>query len=376
MNLFVFNDSHGYNLNLIIDHCQKGGLLENNLFINLTKKTLYKNNKADYLDSNLRSFKNKIISLPVITSVTFCPLDHVAAYFLTELKRIQPSVITRWVFWSYEFYHLPGSYKKLLRGYSLQAYHQRNKGIKRIIIQIKNFVKPFLHIPVLNAKLLIDTYKYVDEFYSFLPQDHSNVQSKAPELKAKHHQISFLSIEQITHKINKSNQLSNEIVIGHSARLTGNHMEILEKLSTITIDNKIFIPLAHGDADYKNEVKKNGLQYFGNRVKFLEKELDQHSYFNRISVAGFAVFNFTMQEGLGNILFLLWNGAKVFLRQESTAYKQFKAWGIIVFSVDNDLTEFNLNQLLDDSGAKANRLILENMFCEDKVKEYWKPLFQ
>ena len=376
MNLFVFNDPHGYNLNLVIDHCKNSSLLENNLFVNLTKKTIYKNDKAEYLDHNLRSFKNKIRTLPVITSVIFCPLDQAAAYFLKELKRVQPSARVRWVFWSYEFYHLPGSYQKLLRGYSLETYIKRNSGFDNLVNKVKDIAKTFLRIPSLNVKGLNNAYKHVSEFYSFLPQDHKNVQRKAPLLTAKHHQISFLSIEQISQSTKKSDFLSHEIIIGHSARLTGNHIEIFKTLSMIPINNKIFIPLAHGDADYKYDVQKNALEYFGNRVEFLEEELNMQAYFDRISGPGFAVFNFTMQEGLGNILFLLWNGSKVFLRPESSAYQQFKAWGLIVFSVESDLTEFNLSQLLDNASANANRFILEKMFCDDKVKEYWKPLFQ
>ena len=138
----------------------------------------------------------------------------------------------------------------------------------------------------------------------------------------------------------------------------------------------IFIPVAHGELDYRREIKKLALHKFGDSVKFSEKGLDMQSYFKRISTVGFAIFNFTMQEGLGNILFLVWNGAKIFLKEDSSVYKQFKAWELNIFTIENDLNENNLSNFLDPIAASKNRSILEDMFCETKVKEYWKPLFQ
>ncbi len=374
MNLHILNDPHGYNLNLVIQHCNKSDSSAKNVFINLNLKPVNKNEQAEYLPQNIVSFKKNIKTLPKLSSVTFYPLDYVAAYFLKELKAKQPEVIVRWVFWSYEFYHLPGRYQKLLKPFSQKIFIEKKEN--KILSTIKTVVKKLLNKPVVNIPLLHETYKYVDAFYSFLQQDFINVKNKVPTLQATYHQTSFLSIEQIAGNSDSQNSLSDEIIIGHSARLTGNHYEILTSISTIDINNRIFIPLAHGDADYKNQIKKNALQYFADRVSFLEEELNMQLYFKRISAAGFAVFNFSMQEGLGNILFLLWNGAKIFLQSESSAYIQFKAWGLDIFSSEKDLTVKNLTQLLDTNSAMNNKIILKNLFSENKVKEYWKPLFQ
>lgn len=374
MNLFVFNDPHGYNLNLVIEHCKKSGSLANNIFINLNKKTIYKNDRTEYLDHNLLSFKKKIKTLPEIRSAIFCPLDNSSAYFLKELKRYQPGIKVKWIFWSYEYYHQPGAYEKTLTGFSLYYYKKRNTLLKKIETSLKSVIKKLILIPVYNKKLLKECYSTVNEFYSFLPQDYKNIFDKIENHRCRYYPISFLSIEQITQNI-KEDRLANEIMIGHAGRLTANHVEVFEALSTIPLKNML-IPLQYGDDDYKNDIKKIASGHFGNRVIFLEDRLDMQSYFKRLSKVSHAIFNFTMQEGLGNIVFLVWNGAKVFLREESSVYKQFTIWGLKVFSVEHDLTEKQLTEPLPRKDAEHNRLVLENMFSETQVNKYWEPLFQ
>ena len=104
MNLHVFNDSHGFFLNLTVKRFLESDALQNNLFINLNNKTIYTSPEVKYLKRNLFSFKRVIKTLPAIKSVTFYPFDYTAAFFLKELKKIQPSIKVGWVFWGYEFY--------------------------------------------------------------------------------------------------------------------------------------------------------------------------------------------------------------------------------------------------------------------------------
>ena len=375
MNLHVFNDSHGYNLKLVIDRCQSLGGFEKNIFINLNKKILHKNDNAEYLNNNILSFKKRIKSLPDIDTITLCPLDYVTAYFLLELKQIHPSAKVKWIFWSYEFYHQPEKYKNLLLSFSYQYYLKHNSLLNHLKQKLKFYIKNILSIPVYNVHILNQSRKKVNTLYAFLPQDSKNVFKEIDNTNCEYQQISLISIEQITKNV-KAKELSNEIIIGHSARPTGNHAEVLEMLSEISFRNKLFIPLAHGDKIYKRLIKNKAINLFGNQVSFLEEEMEMQFYFKRLSTIGFAIFNFVMQEGLGNILFLLWNGAKIFLRKESNVYIQFKAWGLHVFSLEDDLNEINLNNLLEEQYVTQNKTILENRFNEEKINDYWKPLFQ
>lgn len=376
MNLHVFNDSHGYNLNLVIGHCQSAGAFKKNIFINLNKKTIYKNDKAEYLNNNILSFKKRIKSLAKIESVSFCPLDYSAAYFLKELKKQQPLVKVNWIFWSYEFYHQYNKYENSLTGFSLKYYKKNHPGIKSVLAKLKLFVKQILFIPVSDRKLLKAGYKLVNNFYSFLPQDYKNVSTQVNNFNCQYQPISFLSIEQITQNIKGDTHYTDEIVIGHAGRLTANHYEIIKKLSELSISNKILMPMEYGDAGYKAEIKKLALAYFDKQINFLENRLDMQSYFKRLSCVRFGIFNFTNQEGLGNIIFLIWNGAKVFLQKESSVYKQFTIWKLKIFSVEEELTKQQLQEPLEAKYINENKLILEDMFCDKKVKEYWKPLFQ
>lgn len=374
MNLHVFNDSHGFVLNVTVDRFEKAGALGNNQFINLRQKTIYKNNRVTYLKKNLRTYKRFVTNCGDIDSVTFYPLDDTAAWFFKEFIKVKPGIRVYWVFWSYEFYHTPGRRELLFDQYSTTYYSQQ----QTIITQIKRMgtiaVKKLIGIPYHNQKLLNEAWRQVNTFFSFLPQDYKNVFSEVKS-DCTYSPISFLSIEKITNGL-KPASIGFKIMVGHAASPTANHAELFEQLSRIGINNNIVIPLEYGEAQYRLKIKQIASGLFPNQVEFLENRLSMTEYYQKLSDIGFAVFNFRRQEALGNILFLVWNGAKVFLNDASSVYKQFRMWGLTVFSISSDLNKNQFEELLSPDEASRNKKILENLFSENKVKKYWEVLMR
>jgi len=373
MNLHVFNDSHGFVLNITVERFAKANRLKNNVFINLNNKTLYKNDKVLYLRKHLYSFKKAAFQFSQARTVTFYPLDESGAWFLAELRKLQPFIEVRWVFWSYEFYHRPERRFLLLESFS-KEYCKRSEGIaNKMYRTIALIAKKIARYPFYNSNLLNSAYRQVNTFFSFLPEDYKNVFREVENPSCIYKPISFLSTDQMINDV-KPLKLGLKIIVGHAATPTANHAEVFRQLSKIEIENPILLPLEYGENKYKKELKKLATKYFSARVAFLEKRMRLSHYYQQLSDVGFAIFNFRWQEALGNILFLLWNGAKVFLRRESSVYCQLSAWGLTVFSVSDDVNRFELTHLLPFEEASNNKKIIEELFSEKKVKEYWEAL--
>jgi len=373
MNLHVFNDAHGFVLNVTIERFAQANALQKNCFINLNQKTIYKNEKVVYLKKNILAYRKAARELSSIQSVTFYPFDDSAAWFLRELKRYQPSFEVKWVFWSYEFYYRPDRYAALLGKFSSQYYKRHQTYLKKIRNAITLIAKKVLRIPFFDLGLLKSGYQQVHVFYSFLPEDYRNVYAEINNNQCSFRQISFLSIDQITHDLLPA-PLSHKIMIGHSAVPTANHAEMLEQLSKKQIFNKLFIPLEYGEKQYKNEIKLLAKNLFNDRIEVLENRLSMHEYYQKLSDIGYALFAFYKQEALGNILFLVWNGAKVFLCEESSVYRQFKIWGLTVFSISQDFTKDQFQHLLSPEESAKNKRIIEALFSEQQLKTYWEAL--
>ena len=373
MNLHVFNDTHGFFLNLTVKRFIESDALQNNSFVNLNTRAVFKDSKVKYLKRNRLSFKKYIKALPAIKSVTFYPLDFVASDFLRELKKSQPFIKVNWVFWGYEYYQRPDNYLLNYDSFS-SAYYSRDGSIfKNVKKTAAYIIKRILFIPVFNKGSLIKSYSQVEEFYSFLPQDFKNVFQYMKTITCVYHPISFLSIEETNYGIVWGN-VTNEIMIGHAAAPTLNHAEILDILCHTPFSGKLFLPLEYGEEQYRNEIKNKANLLFNGRTEFLETRLEMQAYYQRLSSVGFAVFNFRWQESLGNIIFLIWNGTKIFLKKESSVYQQFTAWGLHVFTIEHDLNEENIVELLAMEKRLENRNIIENLFSREKVKKYWKRL--
>ena len=208
---------------------------------------------------------------------------------------------------------------------------------------------------------------------TFLKSCCKNVFQYAKTISCTYHPISFLSIEETNYGIVWGN-VTNEIMIGHAAAPTLNHAEILDILLHVPFSGKLFLPLEYGEEQYRNEIKNKANLLFNGRTEFLETRLEMQAYYQRLSSVGFAVFNFRWQESLGNIIFLIWNGTKIFLKKESSVYQQFTAWGLHVFTIEHDLNEENIVELLAMEKRLENRNIIENLFSREKVKKYWERL--
>jgi len=176
----------------------------------------------------------------------------------------------------------------------------------------------------------------------------------------------FFNME-IYNKINSNVKVSKNILLGNSAAPTNNHIEVINLLSTFNIgENKVYVPLSYGaNENYISEINKHGTELLGQNYFPLNTMLPIKEYYDLISSCTVCIMNHYRQNGMGNVIFMLWLGAKVFLSERNPAYIYFIELGVIVFSIEKELTNSSNLYIFDELPnfiKSSNKSILEKQF--------------
>lgn len=159
------------------------------------------------------------------------------------------------------------------------------------------------------------------------------------------------------------------VMINHQASMFGNHTTILKKLKSLKgIDAfKITAPLSYGSRMVRLKTCWLGKRYFKDNFQPLVDYIPRDDYFNIVGKVGVAIFGQLRQEAAGNLVFLLANGTKIFMREESTLFQHYKKYGFIVFSFEKDLNSIDDLKELSLEEKRHNAKVYESYdnFYED-----------
>lgn len=172
-------------------------------------------------------------------------------------------------------------------------------------------------------------------------------------------------------KDNESIQVNgNDILIGNSANYTNNHLEAFDRINGIGIGSrKVILPLSYGDSRYGDYIHSRGVAIFGSDFIPLRHFMPLAQYMQTIRRCGIVIMNHFRQQAIGNIVMMIWMGAKVYLNESNTFYHYLKRIGVKVFSIDSDLNETNPKVFtnLDETDAMHNRRRMIDAFSEAAV---------
>lgn len=149
---------------------------------------------------------------------------------------------------------------------------------------------------------------------------------------------------------------SGSILLEHSANISDNHLDIIETIKSKKIDlqeRKIYVPLSYGDGRLAERVKDEA-KFDGAYVHCLMETLPFNEYKELLDGCTHAIFGMIRQSGLGNIYMCFRNGIKVFLFKDSILYKQFKADGYCVYSIEEELNDLSILEPLTEKEALNN----------------------
>lgn len=379
MNLHVTSDSYGLYPVEIAKRIKSSGNNKNNLIVNLSGNTIYKDSIITYIPISDIAFKNYIAKLSFLDKIIFHPYNLTASRFLKIALKRFPHVKVYWMCWSMELYGSPSLinlYEPFSTNY-VKVSANNTKGKSVFFRSIKNVSKKIINKILFIAGIKKDyqsTYLHsrclVHYFCSPFYSDFLFLQTVTPHCKIKYLPIAYLSINKILPEPDGFKSQGAKIMIGHNSSPTLNHYEIIQKLSIINRNYPILLPLSYGDKEYGNIIKKEALKKFTN-VEILEKDVDSNIYYKKLTEVGWTIFNAKFQQGVGNITALIWMGSKVFLDKNTSTYKDFSAWGIYLFNVQDHLNEYELSNKLSLEQIENNRKIIFEKFNEEAINKDW-----
>lgn len=165
-------------------------------------------------------------------------------------------------------------------------------------------------------------------------------------------------------------------LIGNSGDKSNLHLEMIELLAPLKSENiEVICPLSYGGSkEYRESVIQTGNQKLGGKFVPLLEYMDVEKYTQLLVNVDIALMNHKRQQGLGNILALLYVGKKVFLRSDITSFSFFERHDCKVFDIGN-VAEMNFEQLIEiPVELKKNKEIVKRIISEENYLKLWLNL--
>ena len=290
-------------------------------------------------------------------------------------KYISPEKTVIWWSWGYEIYHPVRLLQPLIKldlfKPKTRAYIQKRRKSIRNVIRLLYYVLIYFHDNYIRKKVLAR----IDYFTPVIPLEYTLLSKKYSMFRAKPFLLGLgPGISQKSEFV--YHEKAKHILIGNSLSYTNNHLDIFFIISKYKLGNqKIVVPINYGE-DYnadKEWFKENSCLEKDSTI-WLEDFLPRNVYLELFSNITHAIFGHIRQQAMGNIYICLLNGIKLFLYENSLIYKQLVAWGFKVFTIDSDMSELALKQVLSPEDALNNY----NIMCkrnEGKVAKYEDGLY-
>ena len=176
-------------------------------------------------------------------------------------------------------------------------------------------------------------------------------------------------IEPYISEVHKHDKIN--VLIGNSATRTNHHIDVFEKIKRIVTDDfEVYVPLSYGDTQYAEEVIEAGKTILGLAFHPMTELLPQDEYFRFLASIDVAVFACDRQQAMGNILALLFAGAKVYLRNDTSMWNYFaNEYGIAVFDYGDldSISEADFKKM--DFDLQKQRSLMRNLTDEKKLAD-------
>lgn len=214
---------------------------------------------------------------------------------------------------------------------------------------------------------------------ALVPQDYEKLKeiynTKTPYIQAFYpNPVDFEMLSD--YKVQSYKNQTLTVLCGNSADPANNHFQMFDMLGRFRNENiKIICPLSYGGSkDYIQKTIEYGRTVFDDKIEFLLNFMPAKEYSNILEKTDIAVMNHNIQEGLGNIIALLYLGKKVFIRPRTTSFKFFNYIGVKLFSTD-EIPSISFEAFSDILPDSQNSSLIYSFFNETNCIQLWKNLF-
>lgn len=241
-------------------------------------------------------------------------------------------------------------------------------------IEIKKRLRKYLMANHNEDDLIINMIGMIDYFCFWNEQDYLLLKENF-ETKAEFRYFIYYKVLDDKERMFLTNEKERyNLLINHSASKTGNHLTVFKSV-TKEIEsrlNKIYVPLSYGNPLVKTAVLAEGRRF---QEKFypIKDFLPVGEYYEMLYGIDLAVFGMNRQEAGGNILFLLNNGVKVFLRERNNLLIFLRSVGFVVFSFEKDFCPGQIRPL-SEKEKNHNRRIFQENFTHQRFTQMMEAL--
>ena len=314
-----------------------------------------------------QKFYKVIGDLDQYSAIVFHNLTRNKCRFIQKNKKLKAKFI--WILWGFDLYSfLEG------KGYNLYIDTQDFNILTRSKISIKIFLQKFFY----NI-LYVDAYKRIDICACPVKGDY-DLLKKYFNLTATWQWFNYFPVDEIIKSLSLSETISGDnILVGNSAAITNNHIAAFKILNRFDLGNRsVITPLTYGDtlniSHVINVGKKLLPENFSPVLGFLP--ISEYNYV--IRECSIVIMPHLRQQAMGNLIILLYLGAKVYLYRKNPVFNYFISLGLVVFSIEEDLVTSNKDALkrLDDATMAHNRLLTLQEFNLEKTLANIKILME
>lgn len=172
------------------------------------------------------------------------------------------------------------------------------------------------------------------------------------------------------------NSAGYTVLLGNSASHTNNHIGALETLSHNKENiKKIVCPLSYGgNKSYVRHVMQMGESLFGDKFTPLVEFMEKEQYFELLRTVDIGVFNYSRQEGLGNIWSLMLSGKTIYMKMPTSTTSFFRRNGIKVLDIE-ELKDEKIRRLSQDE-LRDNIRLLEPLINVEASMKGWNEILR
>lgn len=166
-----------------------------------------------------------------------------------------------------------------------------------------------------------------------------------------------------------------KIVVGNSATNENHHKEIFGKLAHLKDEEiEIYCPLSYGDDRYRDEIISYGVNVFGKKFHAITEWMKLKDYNQFLADCQVGIFNNDRQQAMGNIFAMLQMGRKVYLRTDTSMFKNYQKKGFVIYDV-NELDNITMKEITDFPERDRNIQVAETWdYIQDNISE-WRNIF-
>ncbi len=311
--------------------------------------------------------------LPAYSVVIFH--NFIRDYKFEILKSLDKNQVSVWIGWGYDFYKyfennsfLTKENQAFVNGIYCNSFLKKAKQYFKLD-KLKYAINYYFNY---RPKLLLLS-KRIDFYAPVAEYEFGFFKQKIPSTTFKYIGWNYpinLNCEDIP--IAKTETVN--LLVGNSASPLNNHCDVVKLLSEFKLDFNAYVPLSYGGDDlYKKALVEYSNIYLGQRFKPLEAFMGIDEYIKLLNNCQIGIFNSLRQQGLGNIIYLLWHGSKVFMNPMCHYYDFLLTQGVIVFDVKTFSSKDFYTPLTLEEKSKNKQKMIE-LYGKEVAQEKTKNL--